>query len=356
MSDTEYHEYIRNLKEQAKELAQEGWNTAAIKGYFKYVDQSVKKLSGQAVFNKIKKIETERYSVGSQAFLALLKSAYPNNRSGDKKTINLLYKVLGAKLDKNGFLQLTNMKLTTEDKKGKYYFTTNIQEAIGFDKEFSKLVKEYYGKGIPTSYDKGTPEYELAKETHQFRYFLDKKNMDAMRASFPNEKTDLDRIQAFEAKYGGLASEKARYHNKYSGKAEDYPEFIKKYGENVKFVTSPEFHSEWIVDKNGAFVSQWNSYEFDSDGNVDSNPKKKYSEEQQLQIVDGNSVNFADSSDSKDHHIEFDSTLVGKYDPQVRNDIGEKWRNPSTNSKRADYYDRDKSEKISKNILKEAKK
>ena len=30
----------------------------------------------------------------------------------------------------------------------------------------------------------------------------------------------------------------------YQGKPENYPQSVKEHGENVKFVTSPEFHSE----------------------------------------------------------------------------------------------------------------
>ncbi|MCK1206152.1 DUF3114 domain-containing protein [Streptococcus uberis] len=41
---------------------------------------------------------------------------------------------------------------------------------------------------MPTSANPGTPDNNLAQKTHQFRYYLDKQNIDALRASYLKEK------------------------------------------------------------------------------------------------------------------------------------------------------------------------
>ncbi|WP_373823058.1 DUF3114 domain-containing protein, partial [Streptococcus ferus] len=114
------------------------------------------------------------------------------------------------------------------------------------------------------------------------------------------------------------------------------------------------FHSEFIInDKTNNLVSQWNAYEFDANGHVVSDPTKTYTQAQQLELVDGNSVNFAESAGGWDHHNEFDSNPVSKYDPEVRKKIGKEWENPKTVEKEADnYFDRDKSEKDANDKLK----
>ncbi|AUW96336.1 DUF3114 domain-containing protein [Streptococcus pluranimalium] len=147
--------------------------------------------------------------------------------------------------------------------------------------------------------------------------------------------------------------EKARLHNKYQGERKDYKKHIKKYGENHKYVSSGDgFHSEFIVDKDGNLVSQWHAYEIDENGNVNSEPDKAYTKEQQMQLVDGTSVNYAERSDG-DYHTEYDSDPVSIYDPEVRKEVRKGWKSPSTRSSDNDYFDRDESENRANALLKE---
>ncbi|WP_373808520.1 DUF3114 domain-containing protein, partial [Streptococcus ferus] len=170
---------------------------------------------------------------------------------------------------------------------------------------------------------------------------------------------DLERLKAYNAEHSdnALTGEKARYHNKYQGQPEDYQKHIATYGENYKYVTPANkqgFHSEFIInDKTNNLVSQWNAYEFDANGHVISDPTKTYTQAQQLELVDGNSVNFAESAGGWDHHNELDSNPVSKYDPEVRKKVGKEWKNPQTVEKEADnYFDRDKSEEDANDKLK----
>ena len=356
MTSKQFKQCASKVMTQMSGLKKDGWNKKAIKKYLTYAQKAMDSVKGQKALKSIDQLNEQCYSVGSKIFTSLLKSAYPDDPAGQRKTIKMMYQILGVKVDKNNFVQLTNLKLNDANASGKYHFSNNVKEAIAFDKAFSKIVQGVYPKGIPTDYKKGSDAYRLAQETHQIRYYLDKQNIDAIRASYPDEPTDLARIQAYQKEHGGLKGEKARLHNKYQGKPENYPQSVKEHGENVKFVTSPEFHSEWIVDHNGNFVSQWNSYEYDQNGLVDSDPNRAYTTEQQRQLVDGNSVNYADNSGEGRYHTKIDSDPVSKYDPDVRDEISNKWVAPSTEdgthtSKDPDFFDTNKSEKNANNLL-----
>ena len=97
-------------------------------------------------------------------------------------------------------------------------------------------------------------------------------------------------------------------------------------------------------------VSQWHAYEFDENGNVTSDPKKAYTKEEQMQLVDGNSVNYAESSDG-DYHIKVDSDPVSIYDPEVRKEVRKGWKSPSDNQRDKDYFNKKSSEEKANELL-----
>nr|WP_273450466.1 DUF3114 domain-containing protein [Streptococcus ferus] len=66
-----------------------------------------------------------------------------------------------------------------------------------------------------------------------------------------------------------------------------------------------------------------------------------------MQLVDGNSVNFAESAGGWDHHNELDSNPVSKYDPTIRKNIGKEWQSPKKR-----YFDIQKSECKANDALK----
>ncbi|AUW96328.1 hypothetical protein C0J00_03945 [Streptococcus pluranimalium] len=158
--------------------------------------------------------------------------AYKDTKEGQQKTLDMIYKILGAEVDDNDFLQMTNMKITDSDKTGAYQFTTNMDDALTFDDTFSSIVQDVYPKGLPIETKEGSKTFLRAQETHQFRYYMDKKNNDALRATYPDEANDLERIKRYNgdnpsSKFTG---EKARLHNKYQGEPEDYKKHIEQYG------------------------------------------------------------------------------------------------------------------------------
>ncbi|EHI75492.1 Protein of uncharacterised function (DUF3114) [Streptococcus criceti] len=72
-----------------------------------------------------------------------------------------------------------------------------------------------------------------------------------------------------------------------------------------------------------------------------------------MQLVDGNSVNYAESSGKGKHHGALDSDPVSKYDPKVRKEVGKNWNNPDRRRNQPDYFDVDRSEVDANDRLKE---
>ncbi|AUW96330.1 DUF3114 domain-containing protein [Streptococcus pluranimalium] len=67
-----------------------------------------------------------------------------------------------------------------------------------------------------------------------------------------------------------------------------------------------------------------------------------------MQMVDSNSVNYAESSGRGDYHTEYDSDPVSIYDPEVRKEVSEDWKSPVTGYdyiNDPNYFDMEKSKK-----------
>lgn len=347
-------DYRARLYQTAKQLQHAGWPVIAIRQFVRSAVEIGKNEPQAGLISAEKQVRL----VGSNLFQTMLKTAYPSGGDQGKQTLILLFRLLGARIDDHSFLQLEQLVLQTDlDTDDRYQFTTDIVEAIAFDHLIAQFAQQVYPDGIND--DGSLASVHFAQMTHQFRYYLDWKNNEAMRASYPESPTDLARLQAHQRRFGNLVGEKARFHNKYQGKSAKYPSFIAKHGENVKYVTTPYFHSEWIVDQNGAFVTQWNAYQLTIAGNVMSDPTYVYTWEEQRQIVDGNSANFA--NDSHDYrttsygvrnlHTLLDAAPVSQYDPAVRRIVMKRWRSPVLTPGEIDYFDTKASEQKANALL-----
>ena len=74
-----------------------------------------------------------------------------------------------------------------------------------------------------------------------------------------------------------------------------------------------------------------------------------------MQLVDGNSVNYAESSGRGDYHTQYDSDPVSIYDPEVRKEVRKGWKSPVTGTGKETaphYFDTDRSEKKANERLK----
>src|SRR5699024_1799858 len=128
-------------------------------------------------------------------------------------------------------------------------------------------------------------------------------------------------------------------HNKYPNTS-SYEDFVAG-NENKKRVVNDDFHSEFIIDSNGDFVSQWNVLKENSDGTIESDPNKyNYTDKFRKQMLDGESFNYANNKGTS--HENLDSNPPGKYDHNVRNEAKKGWGSPS---EREYDYAKDKKNK-----------
>ncbi len=182
---------------------------------------------------------------------------------------------------------------------------------------------------------------------HQFRMYIDRHNIAYIRRNFKKDgMTDEEALEAYvqaQIEAGGLGGTKllrepARFHNKYPLHL-SYREYQRGH-ENKKRLT-PDFHSEFIIDRNGAFVSQWNVLTEDEHGKIISDIeyyRRKYLkqgkedwEEAQRQIMDTESFNYASKNDEVHQRLDIDPPSV--FDTELRRQIARNWKSPCKKAK-----------------------
>lgn len=183
----------------------------------------------------------------------------------------------------------------------------NIPPHADFWHYISVLVQDVFG-------DKGLIGGRNSKTTHQFRYYISKHNINYVRDNYKLDgMTDYDALKIYTQKeFSGhkLLPEPARYHNRYKSSYDK--EIAGK--ENIKRLT-PNFHGEFIIDKNGNFVSQWDVFKKDKDGLIDMDPTHYMDNELRI-IADTESFNYANKND--EIHKKLDSGYAKSFDFEVR--------------------------------------
>ncbi len=240
--------------------------------------------------------------------------------------LDLIYK-MGGYIDDNGMLQLKNGFCVGENSPphGKFF------------RQLASYVEKMYGEtGL------GSLDDREGRMVHQFRMYIDRHNIAYIRENFKKDgMTDEEALEAYvraPKEQGGLNGAKllrepARLHNKYPF-GSSYRKY-QKGRENKKRLT-PDFHSEFIIDRDAAFVSQWNVLEEDRQGRIVSDIeyyRQKYLaqgadvwEEAQRQIMDTESFNYASKNDGT--HQRLDIEPPGLFDTMLRKQIGKEWKSP----------------------------
>lgn len=234
---------------------------------------------------------------------------------------------MGGFIDENGMLQL---------EKG-FCVGERIPPHGKVFQDFAECVQEAYGEtGL-----REVSEAE-ARMIHQFRMYMDRHNIAYIRGLFKedgmtDEEALMNYVQA-DIGRGGLGRRKllrepARLHNKYPGSS-SYREY-QRGRENKKRLT-PDFHSEFIIDRNGSFVSQWNVLEEDAHGRIISDIeyyRQKYLkqgqdawEAAQRQIMDTESFNYASKNDEVHQRLDIEPPRL--YDSDLRRQIAGGWKSP----------------------------
>lgn len=245
--------------------------------------------------------------------------------------LDLIHKMEGY-LDENGMLQL---------KKG-FCIGERIPPHGKFFRELASYMEEAFGE---TGFgDLGDTKGRML---HQFRMYIDRHNIAYIRKYFKRDKmTDERALEAYveaPSECGGLNGRKllrepARLHNKYPCNSSYWR--YQKGNENKKRLT-PDFHSEFIIDRDGNFVSQWNVLEADAYGRIISDIdyyRQKYLtqgekvwQKAQGQIMNTESFNYASGNDKIHQRLDIEPPKL--FDTELRRQIAKEWKNPCKHAK-----------------------
>ncbi len=311
MAGKEPKDYLSVLKRQEEELYfTDGWDQKALQAYRDIVDATIKRAAPDKVYTILLNLYAQTQLVGSKLYAAL----YTACGYEDQKKIALVLKQVGAVIEK-GTLQLSgNLKLDPNmPPHGK--FLTLWAETVQRANKGQQLTDP---------------------RVHQFRMYIDQNNLNFVRKHYKAAgMTDEEALYRYakDSSSKGLnglkmIAEKGRLHNKHLKTAEYLPG-----DENRKRVT-PDFHSEFILDSKGNFVSQWNVLEKDDKGKIITDgtyydqkyPTAQEQREFERQIMNGESYNYGNQNDQE--HKNLDSVPPIKLDYPLRKTIGKKWQSP----------------------------
>lgn len=306
MSDEEYQVYLTKLRAQEKDLrVEDGWDKSAIEEYFKAANKQTRELTAAEAMEKIAELYSQTLLVGSDLYTKM----YEACGYSDQGKIDMVLKQLGARIDENGALQLT----------GSHKLFEKMPPHAEFLNTWAKTVqKAYSGKELDDA------------RVHQLRMYIDRNNINYVRTKYGEGVSDEEALRQYaltELDGKKMIAEKGRKHNK-SLKTEGYTP-----GNENRKRTSPDFHSEFILNNDGKFVSQWNVLETDKNGNVITDweyYKKKYptAEAQknfESQIMNGESYNYGNKNDKEHDRLDSKST---KNDYSLRKNIKKSWDEP----------------------------
>lgn len=243
-----------------------------------------------------------------------------------------LLRKMGGYVDENGMLQLRNG----------FCIGTQIPPHGRIWSDIARRVENVYGEnGLG-----GLDETE-GRMIHQFRMYIDRHNIAYIRRNFKKDQmTDEEALEAYvhaPSRQGGLDGrrmrrEPARLHNKYPA-GSSYRAYQR--GRENKKRLAPDFHSEFIIDRNGNFVSQWNVLKEDGLGRIISDIayyRNQYLtqgegawREAQRQIMDTESFNYASANDQI--HKRLDIQPPGLFDSDLRRQIAGEWKSPCRRAK-----------------------
>lgn len=285
------------------------WDEAAQRTLSSEITRATRTLSLKEAGEKEQELLNQSRLVGSKIYTKMFRAS--NQTAGEK--VILLLEQLGAQMEE-GTLQLH----------GPYQIDPALAPHDDFLSLLAKTVQQAYHGEILTD-----------ARIHQLRMYLDRQNIQYIRKHFKQSgQTDEAALAAYvrgPKNAGGLGgkkllAERARFHNKYQT-------HYSAGNENRKRLT-PDFHSEFILDSKGDFVSQWNVLEMDAEGKVITDffyYKKRFSTYSewhyfQQQILNGESFNYADRND--DVHRRLDSLPPSRLDYPLRKKLAEEWNNP----------------------------
>lgn len=284
-----------------------GWDNTAITTFFVYLYSQVSLDSQQSVDTLIFKLLLhDTQLIGSRLYTKM----FQRSRLTTPEKTELVLKQLGAELDSFNFLQL----------RGTHRLDPKMSPHSEFIELYCYCVRDTY------------KDQELSSpKIHQLRMYFDRQNINYIRKKFPRQ-TDEASLEAYRkapAPLGlgqkKLLREPARFHNKYPKDCQ-YDSYQASYLQRKRL--TPNFHSEFILNQQGKFVSQWNVLKQLSPKEIISNPQfYEFTDDFKREILNGESLNYGTKNNQEHRRLDSDPPI--KYDHLIRKLCKTGWRSPS---------------------------
>ncbi|MGK0552684.1 DUF3114 domain-containing protein [Enterococcus faecalis] len=294
------------------EAIRAGWDRRAVQRLVTVIFKELQPLSFSEALTVVQQAASKLHLVGSSLYQQLFchSSYHPQQK------LSLLLDQLDGELDQYGMLQL----------RGDHQFDPALAPHARFWHVLAKTVQRAYPQGLLAASNQ-----TKAKQVHQLRMYIDRQNIQYIRTYFKQSNmTDEAALRqyVFTAVPKGLGGKKlkrepARLHNKYLKGTPYLNQALNKKR------LSPHFHSEFILNPHGQFVSQWDVLVERWNGTIISDPayyQRIQMKDYESKLLNGESFNYADRNNRK--HDLLDGTPPGRFDHELRQQAKRKWRSP----------------------------
>ena len=270
INDETWEKYQGEVTTNVLLLEKQGWAVDGIKAYAKYINKNIAgKIPYGNVLVEIDKCNKQTQLVGSEVFKKMWYAwkAEGLSASESKKKLKMLMKVTGMDgIDENSsaddLRRIANKidpNLEPDDKFWRSlagtvetaYYSPPKTNFYGVAFEVDKAVKGIYSQNEMT----GT----LGKRAHLFRYVISYQQAEYIRNKYTNG-TDEEKLIRYLKEKGHddwTVDESVRLHLKSYNNGEIFPNghSYANGGVNIKVVTNGKFHSEFIINGDGKFLT-----------------------------------------------------------------------------------------------------
>ena len=270
IDDETWEKYQGEVTTNVLLLEKQGWAIDGIKAYVKYINKNIAgKIPSGNVLVEIDRCNKQTQLVGSEVFKKMWYAWKTEGLSASesKKKLNMLMKVTGMDgIDENSsdddlrrIANKINPNLEPDDKfwgslagtVETAYYSPPKTNFYGVAFEVDKAAKGIYSQNEMT----GT----LGKRVHLFRYVISYQQAEYIRNKY-TAGTDEEKLIRYLKEKGHddwTADESARLHLKSYNNGEIFPDghSYANGGVNIKVVTNGKFHSEFIINGDGKFLT-----------------------------------------------------------------------------------------------------
>ena len=270
LDDETWEKYQGEVTTNVLLLEKQGWAVDGIKAYAKYINKNIAgKIPSGNVLVEIDKCNKQTQLVGSEVFKKMWYAwkAEGLSASESKKKLNMLMKVTGMdSIDENSsaddLRRIANKidpNLEPDDKFWRSlagtvetaYYSPPKTNFYGVAFEVDKAAKGVYSQNEMI----GT----LGKRVHLFRYVISYQQAEYIRNKY-TDGTDEEKLIRYLKEKGHddwTVDESVRLHLKSYNNGEIFPDghSYANGGVNIKVVTNGKFHSEFIINGDGKFLT-----------------------------------------------------------------------------------------------------